>query len=74
MKESRVNENTGYVVSYKTTAENPNLRGDRLNFILLILLYIIQGFPIGLSIAFPLILQKKPKVDYDDQVSVKILR
>jgi len=49
--------------------EEPNLDGDRLNFYLLILLYIIQGFPIGLSIAFPIILQSKKKVSYEDQVS-----
>lgn len=54
-------------VSNKITLEKPNLDGDRLNFYLLILLYIIQGFPIGLCIALPIILQKK--ITYNDQVS-----
>lgn len=47
--------------------EPPSLGKDRLNFCLLILLYIIQGFPIGLCIAFPLILQNR-KSTYEDQV------
>lgn len=73
MKKSPKKENAVYAVSHKATVETPNLKGDRLNFFLLILLYVIQGFPIGLSIAFPLILQKRPMVDYDDQVSTSIL-
>lgn len=49
------------------TSKPPSLDKDRLNFCLLILLYIIQGFPIGLCIAFPLILQNR-KSTYEDQV------
>lgn len=51
------------------TAEKPNLDGDWLNFYLLIILYIIQGFPVGLSGALPIILQSKKMVTYEDQVS-----
>jgi len=58
-----------YVVSLKSKSEKPNLDGDRLNIFLLILLYIIQGFPIGVSTALPLILQSKEMVTYEDQVS-----
>lgn len=50
-------------------SEKPNLDGDRLNFYLLTLLYIIQGFPIGLSSAIPIILQSNKTVTYEDQVS-----
>lgn len=58
-----------YVVSLKSKSEKPNLDGDRLNIFLLISLYIIQGFPIGVSTALPLILQSKEMVTYEDQVS-----
>jgi len=56
-------------VSLKSKSEKPNLDGDRLNIFLLILLYTIQGFPIGISTALPLILQSKEMVTYKDQVS-----
>lgn len=49
--------------------EKPNLDGDRLNFCLLLVLYIIQGFPIGFAIATSNILQSKNTVTYEDQVS-----
>ncbi|VVC28219.1 Major facilitator superfamily domain,Acetyl-coenzyme A transporter 1 [Cinara cedri] len=49
------------------TLEKPNLDGDRLNFWLLIALYVIQGFPIGLSGAIPNLLQSKYSTDYNDQ-------
>lgn len=52
----------------KHTSEKPNLDGDRLNFYLLIILYIIQGFPVGLSGVLPIILQSKKMVTYEDQV------
>lgn len=59
-----------YEVPLKSKSEKPNLDGDRLNLILLVILYTIQGFPIGVSTALPLILQSKKMVTYDDQVSV----
>jgi len=55
--------------THKPIPEKPNLDGDRLNFYLLIILYIIQGLPIGLSGALPIILQSKKIVTYEDQVS-----
>ncbi|XP_015365764.1 PREDICTED: acetyl-coenzyme A transporter 1-like [Diuraphis noxia] len=58
-----------YEVPLKSKSEKPNLDGDRLNLILLIILYTIQGFPIGVSTALPLILQSKKMVTYDDQAS-----
>jgi len=49
-----------------------NLDGDKLNFYLLILLYVIQGFPLGLSGALPIILQSKSMVTYEDQAAFSI--
>lgn len=45
----------------------PNLKGDWLNFFLLILLYTIQGLPLGLAIALPIIFQSKKIVTYKEQ-------
>jgi len=46
-----------------------NLKGDWLNFFLLILLYTIQGLPLGLAIALPIIFQSKKMVSYKEQVN-----
>jgi len=59
-----------HATPYDSAPVKPNLDGDRLNFYLLILLYIIQGFPLGLSSSFPIILQSKKMVTYEDQVSL----
>ncbi|VVC42465.1 Major facilitator superfamily domain,Acetyl-coenzyme A transporter 1 [Cinara cedri] len=46
----------------------PDLRGDRLNLLLLILLYTIQGVPFGFTVtALPIIMQSKKVVSYEDQ-------
>lgn len=37
----------------------PDLRGDRTNIILLVLLYVLQGVPLGLTAAIPFILQNQ---------------
>lgn len=66
---SRVDQNE-FEGTHKSTFEKPNLNGDRLNFYLLIILYVIQGIPIGLSGALPIILQSKKMVTYEDQVSL----
>lgn len=63
------NDSEACAVSNECTVEKANLDGDRLNFYLLILLYIIQGFPVGLCSAFPIILQSKNSITYEDQVS-----
>lgn len=60
------------VVPNQLMSDVPNLNGDWLNFYLLILLYIIQGFPVGLSGAFPIILQSKKLVTYEEQVSINV--
>jgi len=56
--------------SRERTSEKPSLDGDWLNFCLLVMLYVIQGFPVGLSNALPIILQSQKTVSYEDQVSL----
>lgn len=51
------------------TAAGPDLRGDWSNFFLLLLLYTMQGFPLGLTSAIPILLQDKEDGSYQDQVS-----
>lgn len=52
-----------------SSLDQPNLKGDWLNFYFLILLYTLQGTTTGLSYAFPIILQNTKFVTYNDQVS-----
>ncbi|CAI6343822.1 unnamed protein product [Macrosiphum euphorbiae] len=55
------------VVDDSKSAEKPNLKGDWLNFFLLLLLYTMQGIPYGLALAMPIILQSYKDVSYKDQ-------
>ncbi|CAI6363584.1 unnamed protein product [Macrosiphum euphorbiae] len=55
------------VVNDSNSAEKPNLKGDWLNFFLLLLLYTMQGIPYGLALAMPIILQSYKDVSYKDQ-------
>lgn len=52
----------------------PDLRGDWPNFFLLILLYVMQGIPLGLSSAVPILLQGNKNVSYSDQVTTTLVR
>lgn len=45
----------------------PNIIGDRLNIAILLFLYTLQGVPLGLSSAVPIIMQKK-HITYKEQV------
>lgn len=45
----------------------PNLNGDMLNIGLLVLLYVLQGIPIGISAAIRTYVQNK-KISYGQQV------
>lgn len=57
-------------VKNDSMSAKPNLKGDWLNFFLLMLLYTIQGVPFGFSAgALPLIMQNKKGVSYKDQVN-----
>jgi PAT family acetyl-CoA transporter-like MFS transporter 1 len=52
------------------TRVKPNLKGDMLNVALLVLLYTLQGIPIGISSAIRTYVQNK-KVSYGQQVQFK---
>jgi len=54
------------------SAEKPSLKGDWLNFFLLLLLYTMQGIPFGLTLAMPIIFQNNKNVSYKDQVNYLI--
>lgn len=58
-----------FTIPHETATEEPNLSGDWINFFLLMVLYIILGFPKGLAIGFSIILQSRKLVNYEDQVS-----
>ena len=45
------------------------VKGDGWNIALLLFLYLLQGIPLGLSAAIPIILQNR-KVNYSDQVII----
>jgi len=47
----------------------PNLKGDWPNVALLVLLYMLQGIPIGISLAIRTYMQNK-KVSYGQQVYI----
>lgn len=44
----------------------PNIEGDRLNILLLLFLYVLQGIPLGMAASIPMILQNK-NVSYKQQ-------
>lgn len=55
-----------------------NIKGDEKNILLLFFLYTLQGIPLGLSAAIPMILQNrgasyKQQVKHQDFVSVYLL-
>jgi len=64
------NLTTVAVVNDSNSVEKPNLKGDWLNFFLLLLLYTMQGIPFGLPLAMPIILQSNKNVSYNDQVNM----
>lgn len=45
----------------------PSTVGDRLNIAILLFLYTLQGVPLGLSAAIPIMMQKK-HITYKEQV------
>lgn len=56
-------------INKDSTLEKPNLTGEWSNLFLLLLLYIMQGLPLGLSDAIPVLLQSNKNVTYKDQVN-----
>lgn len=63
------NEKEKSAVVYDSNSSQPNLKGDWLSFFLLLLLYTMQGFPLGLTSAIPILLQSRNDVSYQDQVN-----
>lgn len=57
----------GMTPSELQTVIKPNLKGDRLNVTLLVLFYMLQGVPIGISFAIRTYMQNM-KVSYIQQV------
>lgn len=55
-----------------TQPVQPNLQGDWLNFFLLLVIYTMQGFPMGLTSAVPILMQNKNGMSYQDQVSFQM--
>lgn len=52
----------------ETVDDRDDEKGDGWNIAMLLFLYLLQGIPLGLSSAIPIILTNR-KVDYKDQVS-----
>lgn len=70
MKNSLIDENDPEVGAEPSAVPKPNLKGDWLNFFLLLLFYTMQGLPIGVSTAFPILLQGRKEVTYKEQVNL----
>jgi PAT family acetyl-CoA transporter-like MFS transporter 1 len=63
-----------YDVVAETKSDEPeksNLDGDYHNVALLLLLYLLQGIPQGISLAIPILLQNRG-VSYTDQAGFSI--
>jgi len=45
-----------------------DLKGDWPNIVILMLLYIMQGIPLGIVTVIPIILQSKQNITYKEQV------
>lgn len=55
--------------NHRMKKHKSDLDGDRGNIAILFLLYLLQGVPLGLCAAIPMILQNK-HVTYKDQVGI----
>ena len=53
-------------LDHHNSEEKANLEGDYKNVALLLLLYVLQGIPLGMAASIPMILQNK-KVNYKQQ-------
>lgn len=66
---TEVNDPDKSAMKINSNLDKPNLKGDWMNFFLLLLLYTMQGLPLGLSSAIPILLQSNKNVSYKDQVN-----
>ena len=62
-KENKLEEG----VEFNGVHEPGDIRGDERNIVLLLFLYLLQGVPLGLCAAIPMILQNR-HVSYKQQV------
>lgn len=53
---------------YGNKHESPNLKGDYANIAILLLLYLLQGIPLGITYAIPILLQNRV-VSYKEQAA-----
>lgn len=60
-------------VSPEEKIEKSDLRGDKLNIAILFFLYLLQGIPIGLTAAIPMLLQNRGAT-YKQQVGGNLTR
>jgi len=63
-------EPTKSTVAQESILVKPNLKGDWPNIFLLLLLYIMQGIPLGITTVIPILLQSRKNVTYKEQVNV----
>lgn len=58
---------------HDTHPVKPNSKGDKRNIFVLLVLYTLQGVPLGLSLAIPIIIQNLHRTSFKEQVS-KIIK
>jgi len=51
------------------TPVKANSKGDKRNIFVLLVLYTLQGVPLGLSLAIPIIIQNMHRSSFKEQVS-----
>jgi len=63
-------EPTKSTVTKESMLVKPNLKGDWPNIFVLLLLYMMQGIPLGIIVVIPMLLQSKQNVTYKEQVNI----
>lgn len=69
-KERKLEDGSGEIVEHH---EHGDIRGDERNIVILFFLYLLQGIPLGLSAAIPMLLQNR-NVSYRQQVRFCIFK
>lgn len=64
----KVEPNVSEEIEDATYFTKTNLKGDWLNFFLLLLLYTMQGMSVGIAKTMPILLQTNKNVTYTNQV------
>lgn len=70
-KENKLEEGSGEVENHENH-EHGDIRGDERSIAILFFLYLLQGIPLGLSAAIPMLLQNR-SVSYRQQVRISVL-